>query len=154
MGLWAVGKASSESTALFWNRYYLFSPVIYPSLLGTTKHFPLRLSSFRCSAKANIFRAFMGKTGSTCRACPARRKCPDSAPQPPHQVGWEVMLGLLLSHTFTWGSARLSFLTFKPHLGACLAKDTSQAASSVLSSLSPHHTSTSTPLPSPLHAPP
>ena len=100
VGLWAVRKASSESTALFWNRYYLSSPVIYPSLLGTTKHFPLRLSSFRCSAKANIFRAFMGTTGSTCRACPARRKCPDSAPCPPPappQVGWEVMLGSLLS---------------------------------------------------------
>lgn len=94
-GLWA--KLLQRTLHLFWNRYYLSSPVIYPSLLGTTKHFPLRLSSFRCSAKANIFRAFMGKTGSTCRACPV-------VPPPP-QVGWEVMLASLLSHTFTWGSA-------------------------------------------------
>lgn len=79
-GLWA--KLLQRTLPLFWNRYYLSSPVIYPSLLGTTKHFPLRLSSFRCSAKADIFRAFMGKTGSTRRACPARRKCPDSAPHP------------------------------------------------------------------------
>lgn len=79
-GLWA--KLLQRTLPLFWNRYHLSSPVIYPSLLGTTKHFPLRLSSFRCSAKANIFRAFMRETGSACRARPARRKCPDSAPTP------------------------------------------------------------------------
>lgn len=59
-------------------------------------------------------------------------------PAPP-KVTWEGMQGSLLSRTCTWGSARLSFLTYKPHLGACLAKDASQEAPSVLSSLSPSH---------------
>jgi len=68
---------------------------------------------------------------------------------PPHPPRWAGRWCSARCSRFTWGSARLSFLTFKPHLGACLAKDASQAASSVLSSLSPHHTPTSTPLPSP-----
>lgn len=71
----------------------------------------------------------------------------ESAQTAEPQVGWEVRLGWLLSHTFTWGSAWLLFPTCKAHLGACVAEDSSRAAPSALFSLSPHHTASSTPSP-------
>lgn len=94
-GHMGCGQSFFRGCSLFWNRYYLILPCHLPQFAWHIKHFPLRLSSFRCSAKADIFRAFMGKTGSTRRACPARRKCPDSAPTPaPPKVTWGGDAGL------------------------------------------------------------
>lgn len=140
-GLWV--KPLQITLSLFGIWYCLSSPVTHPNLLGMT-------SIFRSFYHSDVLQmqTFLGLSENKREAekpCPGPVQQGGSAQEASPRGGWEVLLNSFLSHTFTWDSSWLSFLTWNPHLRACVAKTSSQPACSVLSSLSPHHTSSSAP---------
>lgn len=154
MGLWAVGKASSENTPL------CFGIDTDLSSLSSTPVYLARLSIFpSVYHHSDVLQrqTFLGLLWGNWKhtqgmSSPEKvpRQCPH--PPPPPKVTWGGCRARCSPAPAPGALPGFLLLTYKPHLGACLAKDASQEAP-VLSSLSPSHILIDPP-PQFLHPPP